>query len=268
MPNTLAKIWCIQVCVSYFVEAGLATMYLIAYTIWQIQKWRKMKRPPQNQPILVSETEKRKGPKKGITLTQRINDSFRGSLGTFLAASMLMSVVLLGAAIYITGGKAKTVKARQDRDDQSQQLPYLSSAIYDMVLSLLASVFSVFPVLLLYSLMGRHQRPTSKKGSDGSRLPDVHRVWLRRVVLVIIWALAATQVYLAPRGDLNYNERHNPDAEMYTDFCDHRGGNRSDNPSSLFHVARVQFVAFLYLHANLTRTGTGMVNFSLPSVTM
>jgi hypothetical protein len=164
--------------------------------------------------------EKKKNRKKhGLPLSRRINDSFRGSLDSFLTATMLMSVVLLGAAIYISGERVH----QNSPDNTQEQLPYLSSAIYDTVLSLLASVFSVFPVMLLYALMGRHGVRQKKKGHAG-RSPDVHRVWLRRCVLGLIWAMAATQVYLAPRGDLSYWERHDPDADQYTDFCDQRGG--------------------------------------------
>jgi hypothetical protein len=207
---------------SYYVEAGLATAYLLAYTIWQIEKWKKIKKTPgaREAQVVGEMPEKKKNRKKhGLPLSRRINDSFRGSLDSFLTATMLMSVVLLGAAIYISGERVH----QNSPDNTQEQLPYLSSAIYDTVLSLLASVFSVFPVMLLYALMGRHGVRQKKKGHAG-RSPDVHRVWLRRCVLGLIWAMAATQVYLAPRGDLSYWERHDPDADQYTDFCDQRGG--------------------------------------------
>jgi hypothetical protein len=212
--------------VSYYVEASLATLYLIAYTVWQIQKWRKSKgKGGASAPLLVGATAPEVGAKvkkpKKLPFSTRVLDSFRGSLDSFLAASMLISVVMLGAGVYTSA------YGRDDyrRSNPNQVLPYLGSAIYDMVLSLLAGTFSIFPVLLLYALMGRHGGGGGKrKGGKSGPAPDIHRVWLRRTVLFMIWCLGAALVYLAPRGDVDYLERHDEDATWNQDFCDQRGG--------------------------------------------
>jgi hypothetical protein len=219
--------------VSYYVEATLATFYLIAYTIWQIDKWRKDKRKGgASAPLLVGGADSaplRK--RKRLPFSRRINDSFRGSLGTFLSASMLISVVMLGAGVCMSAFGRDPL--RRSNSNPNQALPYLSSAIYDMVLSLMAGVFSIFPVLLLYALMGRHggdsTRSKRKKASGddkskGATQPDIHRVWLRRCVLGVIWCLGGALVYLAPRGDVDYYDRHDHSADWNTDFCDQRGG--------------------------------------------
>ena len=206
-----------QVYVSYYAEASLATVYLLAFTIWSIQRHEEAKR---GQRVPDGDTDKahlvskeKQGPVK-ITLGRRILDSFRGSLDSFLATSMLMSLVMLFAAIWVSAGRTK----QRSIPFTDQPALYASSAIYDMVLSLLAASFSVFPVLLLYALMGRRNR-----GADeGVR----HRLWLRRIVLVIIWALGATEVYLAPRGEPDYEERHDGDQEANLNFCNKRGGTR------------------------------------------
>ena len=228
---------------SYYVEATLATLYLVAYTIWQIDKWRKVKRKQgrggASAPLLVGgpaaetaaapTTAREKRKRRRLPLSRRINDSFRGSLGSFLSASMLISVVMLGAGVYMSVFGRDDL--RRSNSNPNQALPYLSSAIYDMVLSLLAGVFSIFPVLLLYALMGRHGGDSSssrKKKRDakgeGGPAPDIHRVWLRRCVLAAIWCLGGALVYLAPRGDIDYYDRHDHTAEWTTDFCDQRGG--------------------------------------------
>jgi hypothetical protein len=186
--------------VSYYVEASLATIYLLAYTVWQINKWRKSKQTGSDStPLLVGSSAPDvkaavKKPKK-LPFSMRVNDAFRGSLGSFLSASMLMSIVMLGAGVYTSAFGRDDYR----RGNPNQVLPYLGSAIYDMVLSLLAGVFSIFPVLLLYALMGRHGGGRGKKKDGQGKAPDIHRVWLRRTVLVIIWCLGAALAYLAPR---------------------------------------------------------------------
>ncbi|KAL1872442.1 hypothetical protein VTK73DRAFT_1520 [Phialemonium thermophilum] len=214
----------IGVHVSYYVEAILATMYLVAFTIWHVKRHVQAKRNDGSaaaEALLAEEREAAvasggKPPK--LSLGQRILDSFRGSLDAFLTASMLISIVMLFAAIYtsIDRRKARSVSAAQ------QALPYFGSAVYDIILSLLAASFSVFPVMLIYALMGRRGGKARHNGAGN----DQHRVWLRRVVLVVMWCLAAAEVYLGPRGELDYKERHDAHQEANYDFCNHRGGTR------------------------------------------
>jgi hypothetical protein len=157
--------------------------------------------------------------KKRLTLGQRTLDSFRGSLDAFLTATMLMAIVMLVAAIYTSANRVTEVKTK------IQNLPYYGSAVYDMVLSLLAASFSIFPVMLLYALVGRHTgRHRGKDGKQTGGAPDKHRVWMRRCVLFCMWALACAEVYLAPRGEWDYKDRHDANANSNNDFCSHRGG--------------------------------------------
>lgn len=214
--------------VSYYVEASLATAYLIAYTIWHLRGHAKAKRRDRdgNEALLkrpAGDDDGDKAPKKPvkISLGQRTLDSFRGSLDGFLSATMLMSIAMLIAAVWTS---AAHVRARE-HPKGPQTVQFFGSAVYDMVLSLLAASFSVFPVMLLYALMGRRNDDGSKldKNKEKPRT-DKHRVWLRRGVLAFMWALAATEVYLAPRGEADYDERHSAYQEADMDPCNQRGG--------------------------------------------
>jgi hypothetical protein len=190
---------------------------LFTFTIWGIRQRRragKLKRseafPKQTYEDVDSNTALPTKP----TLGQRSIDSFRGTLATFLTTALLISLVSLSAAL-------KTAISRQGArwgNFGNQILPFYDSAWYDIILSLLAASFSVFPVLLLYALMGQRKRRTSKR--------DNHRLWLRRGVLLLMWVLAMAEVYLAPRAELDYDQRHDPNQQANIDPCYHRGGTR------------------------------------------
>jgi len=192
--------------ISYYIEAILVTIYLVAFTIHNIVHHYDVKAGRKSEavgrPHLTRKFTGRSGGPVG-----RLLDAFRGSLDPLLGATMIMAMAMLIAAVYtsIIKGKARQVPAN------AQDIP-TGSAIYDMCLSLLAASFSVFPVMLIYALM-RHPERSER----------THRRWLRRVVLVLVWGIAATEVYLAPRGELDYNERH---AEESSFYCDQRGGPR------------------------------------------
>jgi hypothetical protein len=96
----------------------------------------------------------------------------------------------------------------------TSDFPYHSSAVYDMLLSFRASFFSVLPILLLYSL----KSPSTEKASLSKK--DMNRVWMRRIVLVVIWILGIVQTFLSPRGNPDYNDRQN----AQYDPCNVRGG--------------------------------------------
>ncbi|KAL0935938.1 uncharacterized protein CTRU02_208153 [Colletotrichum truncatum] len=175
----------IGVVVSYFLEALLGTMYLIAFTIHQTILYFKKNKPKKSRP------------QQAQTVSDRILDSFRGSLDMFLGGAMLIAVAMLGAALYssITQGEEK----RKTNPD----LPS-GEAVYEMPLSLIASNFSVFPVMLLYALV-KHEG---------------HRKWLHRSVLLILWGLSASVVFLAPRAEIDYDERKSGRRNF---DCDQRG---------------------------------------------
>lgn len=213
---------------SYYVEAVLATIYLIAYTIWHLRGHSKAKRRDReaNESLLKhaagdgDTADAAPDKPKKLTLGQRTLDSFRGSLDGFLTASMLMSIAMLIAAVWtsIVHGKERKIPAGQ------KVLPYFGSALYDMILSLLAASFSIFPVLLLYALMGRRNSDGSRNHEKTTNRTDKHRVWLRRGVLGVMWVLAAAEVYLAPRGESDYEQRHDANQEANRDICNQRGG--------------------------------------------
>ena len=148
---------------------------------------------------------------------------------------------MLLAALYtsISHGRERASGSAQ------QTLPFFGSAVYDMVLSLLAATFSVFPVMLLYALMGRREKkkkkdkdPKAGSGEPATAVPkwlstssstssaDAHRVWLRRGVMAVLWILAVAEVYLSPRGERDYDDRHNRNQVANQDVCNQRGGTR------------------------------------------
>ncbi|KUI63423.1 hypothetical protein VM1G_10263 [Cytospora mali] len=206
----------IGVFVAYYVEAILATIYLSAFTFWYIHRQRKAnkkKRYSLDEYQVPPDLTSTKG--GGLRLGRRVMEAFRGSLNVFLNASMVFSLVMLCAALYISATRASEGKKWVNT---IQPIPS-GSAFYDLVLSLLASTFSVFPVTMLYAI----QRRRDERGQLRTRN---HEVWIHRVVLVLIWILAISEVYLSPRGEYDYSYRHSRDVEdqMFVDNCDQRGG--------------------------------------------
>ena len=128
---------------------------------------------------------------------------------------MIFSVAMLCAAIYIS---VEGIKVRRTPDEQ-QLLQ--SDALYDMILSMTAAGFSVFPVLVLYPLVGR------LNGRRGNRTGS-HRTWLRRGVVGIIWVLLVVETFLSPRGNFDYDLRHDREQLEITDKdpCYERGGKK------------------------------------------
>lgn len=150
-----------------------------------------------------------------MPLLHRTVDACRGSLDSFLASAMLFSIVMLSAAIYISAQGRMTRKSTV-----AEQIMPHSSATYDMILSLTAAGFAVFPVLVLYTLMGR------RDGRRGNRGHTNHRTWLRRAVIAIIWVLLVVEVFMSPRGNLDYDQRHEGIQGADEDPCNKRGGKR------------------------------------------
>ncbi|KAK2051565.1 hypothetical protein LY76DRAFT_584701 [Colletotrichum caudatum] len=175
----------IGVVVSYYIEGILATMYLVAFTIHQMRQH------------LHSDVYKKPRPVHKRGVGNRIFDAFRGSLDIFLGGAMLISVAMLGASVYAGATNVR------ERTGANPDLPSPDS-IYETALSLIASNYSVFPVMLLYAL-AKH---------------DGHRKWLHRSVLFLLWGLCVTVVYLAPRGELDYELRKSGQSSF---DCDQRG---------------------------------------------
>lgn len=128
---------------------------------------------------------------------------------------MIFSVAMLSAAIYIS---VEGIKVR--RTPEGQQL-LQSDALYDMILSMTAAGFSAFPVLVLYPLVGR------LNGRRGNRTRS-HRTWLRRAVVGIIWVLLVAETFLSPRGNFDYDFRHDKEQLESSDEdpCYERGGRK------------------------------------------
>ncbi|KAK2016735.1 hypothetical protein LZ32DRAFT_552304 [Colletotrichum eremochloae] len=183
----------IGVVVSYYLEGILATMYLVAFTIHQMRQHLHNNVYKKPRPIH----------KQGFG--NRIFDAFRGSLDIFLGGAMLISVAMLGASVYAGATNV------EERTGANPDLPSPDS-IYETALALIASSFSVFPVMLLYAL-AKH---------------DGHRKWLHRSVLFLLWGLSVTVVYLAPRGELDYQLRKSGQRNF---DCDQRG-------SQYWHVVK------------------------------
>ncbi|MBE3045043.1 hypothetical protein IMZ48_21300, partial [Candidatus Bathyarchaeota archaeon] len=53
-----------------------------------------------------------------------------------------------------------------------------------------------------------------------------HRAWLRRIAMLIIWVLITVEVFLSPRGNIDYDSRHgeNGTKHLSDDICNKRGG--------------------------------------------
>lgn len=142
---------------------------------------------------------------------------------------MLICLAMLCASLYLDG---QGLKARDNPKDNSLKnfniisnvdYPFHSTTPYDMILSFLASCFSVFPVLLLYALKGR--RSHSSSGKEGENHPEDKRgVWMRRCFMIVIWILVVVEVFLSPRGNLDYAQRNSADQDANIDPCNHRGG--------------------------------------------
>jgi len=119
----------------------------------------------------------------------------------------------------------------------SIQFPYHSSSAYDMIMSFLASAFSIFPVLVLYAMKGRGSRSTlsgfsaprvkhgnEHEGHHDDAQDEKHNIWIRRVTLFVIWILFTVEVFLSSRGNSDYSSRNDPDQAANIDPCNLRGG--------------------------------------------
>jgi hypothetical protein len=127
-----------------------------------------------------------------------IIDVFRHSVRVFFESASVLGIAVLVASIYIT------VKTANYRNEKRQgDLPYLFTDFYDNKLALLASIFSVLPVVVL-SLMH----------DQGAR-----RKWQRGTLLVIVYILCVALTFLAPQAEWDDTTLGGQPI-----LCDQRGG--------------------------------------------
>ena len=226
---------------SYYMQAVLATLYLLAFTIACTRNVFTTKEPKHlGRPLL---DESHNGAlsrrKPSPNLSQRTIDAFRGSLDAFLASCMLMSVAMLCAAITLA------VEGTKERRTPmwEQVLPDGDSSVYNMVLSVIAAGFSVFPVCTAGLPAHKQARPGWRGHAGGASRPRLlnkgghrtgssvgHRAWIRRVAIFIIWVLITVEVFLSPRGNMDYDDRHDAEKEAGLNVCSKREGCGTGRP--------------------------------------
>ena len=137
-------------------------------------------------------------------------DAFDGSLDGFLSSAMLIAVSMLAAAIFVA------VKRQVHKVNTNPQYGLIGSGddVYDISLTFLGAVFSIFPVLVLYAML-REPTKSERLGAGKS--------WLRRSVLLLIWVGCVLEAFLAPRGEIDYQYRNDSDYDIWG-ICDLRGG--------------------------------------------
>ena len=105
------------------------------------------------------------------TLTSRLGaravEALRSYFNDFLGASMAFSIAML-IAVLCMSAKGTTAQRRSPLGTDAE-VP-MDSALYYMMISMLAATFSIFPVIILYA-MQRHARANyrSRRGRNGSR---------------------------------------------------------------------------------------------------
>ncbi|KAL8377313.1 hypothetical protein RB595_008143 [Gaeumannomyces hyphopodioides] len=239
----------IGIMVSYYIEAGLATLFLVFFTIQRFKQWAMKKAIRAGKPHRAKTFSK--------PVARRVMDAFRGTLESFLLAAILLAVAMLVAGIFVI---AESIKDRyKSADDQDL---FNGASYYDVPLSILACAFAVFPVLAAYSVL-RHPG----QGESGA-----HKKWLTRACLIVIWLLGIAVVYMAPFGDPDFNptqteskaEREERERVGLKDdlwsWCDHRGGNAYRNALKaamglVVAAPLVWSLLFLFLHTGFLIPG-------------
>lgn len=187
-----------QVFVSYFVEAVLVTFFLLAYTWWKIQQHRM---------------SHGKSEPKAYRFLFRTLEAFRRSLKDFLKASQLFSVTMLFAAVYISG-TGTTQRKETQRGSGPADIPH-GSVLYDMMLSMLASTFSMFPVMILYTIQRRDVQDSLKTKNL--------EVWFGRIIMTLIWILGIIEAFLSVYGNPDYDDHMSKDYNEFAELnCDWR----------------------------------------------
>ncbi|KAL2109595.1 hypothetical protein VUR80DRAFT_2269 [Thermomyces stellatus] len=222
---------------SYYMQAALVTLYLLAFTIASLQDFFTRKnRLRVDQACLNEHYEDslRSRTRQKLALRQRTLNAFRASLDAFLTTAMLMSIAMTSAAISLA------VKGVEERRAPlwEQALPFGDSDVYNVALSVIAAGFSVFPVIVIYLLISRRDRGGVGM-QEGLALPPLlsrsgrktgssvgHRAWIRQTAMFIIWVLITAEVFLSPRGNLDYDFRDDAAEDSSYNICNKRGGVR------------------------------------------
>lgn len=137
--------------------------------------------------------------------------ALQGSLQSFLDASKLFSIAMLIAALY-TAGTGITQRVG-DPTGHSKVPP--KTALYDMMLSMLASTFSIFPVMVVY-IIKRRDPPGS---TSSNRRPLLFGIG----VTTLIWVLSVMEAFMSLYGNFDYPEGEEDSADALEYNCDWRG---------------------------------------------
>ncbi|TLS23381.1 uncharacterized protein PpBr36_06475 [Pyricularia pennisetigena] len=201
----------IGIMISYYIGAGFATAYLIAFSIERYKQARRRHVSRQGMPTRAATF--------GHKASKRVLEAFHGSFFGYITAAMMLCVSMLAAGIYIAVDKIGENNLPLDERESF----FGTASIYDMSLSMASCVFSIFPILVGYCFM---RAPEQGQGAN-------HKKWLRRAVLLLIWVLITIELFLSPRGEIDYDDRKidlksmTPlDRQEYeaTYVCDQRGG--------------------------------------------
>lgn len=213
-----------QVFTSYYVEAVHVTIFLFAFSVRHMRQYVTSQRKSRSG---ISGTKSHRNPtNRASRLSARAIEAFRSSLNAFLSTSMLFSIAMLVAALYMSGNGIAWRRS-MDRDTGI----ITDSALYDMMLSMLAATFSIFPVMILYAIQRRESDCSFNKGEN--------QVWVRRAVVVLIWMLGVAEVYTSLRGNLDYDERKYAN-NYHMENCDWRGSVHYWEGSKLFASSAAQ----------------------------
>lgn len=131
---------------------------------------------------------------------------------------------MLIAAIYTSAAGVAEREAIQTRKDV--KIPH-GSVLYDMMLSMLASTFSIFPVIVIYAIQKRNatdaRRTTQRRATDAletmqrpatdDRNTTPRPIWLGRLILALIWVLGVTEAFLSLYGNFDYATREESERE-------------------------------------------------------
>lgn len=150
---------------------------------------------------------------KHSLLASRTLGAFQRCTRKFLVAAEVFSVAMLIAAVFIA---AAGVAQRQEDAAKGKygpvEIPH-GSVLYDMMLSMLASTFSIFPVIILYVIQKRDVTDSSKTTE--------RPIWFGRLILALIWMLGVMEAFLSLYGNFDYDDRH-ASSRFAKENCDWR----------------------------------------------